>query len=384
MATKTMPDPPTHPIIEKEDGHPARRQSQASHTKAERKPDAMLSYATRLIITCAGFLLLFYCASSVVLPVLLAWVASMALYPPMTWLRKHRIPAPVSAAILMGILVAGLGWGLVNLGRPVSDWLRTAPESLPRLRQKYQSFFRPVSRIVAAMQNVDNKAAGKNPEPASEPIPAGGAIAGTVFTWTGALFTGVIETGVLLFLLLATGDRFTPRLVRVLQQHGDKKEAVEMTHQIQQNISRYLFAVSLINTCLGVFVGFTLYLAGMPNAMMWGVMAGVVNYIPYFGPIAGIIVVAIAGLLSFDTVLRGLLPAGIYLCWHVLEADLVTPLLLGRRFRLNPVVIFVALMFFAWLWGILGGLLAMPILVTLKVICDRLPALQSVGDLLDA
>jgi predicted PurR-regulated permease PerM len=122
----------------------------------------------------------------------------------------------------------------------------------------------------------------------------------------------------------------------------------------------------------------------MPNAMMWGALAAIVNYIPYFGPIAGILVVAVAGLLSFDTLVRGLLPAAIYLCWHVLEADLFTPFLLGYRFRLNPVIIFVALMFFAWLWGIVGGLLAMPILVTLKVICNRLPALQSVGDLLDA
>ena len=93
---------------------------------------------------------------------------------------------------------------------------------------------------------------------------------------------------------------------------------------------------------------------------------------------------AIAGLLSFDTIFRGLLPAALYLCWHVLEADLVTPFLLGSRFRLNPVVIFVALMFFAWLWGIMGGLLAMPILVTLKVICDRVPSLSAVGNLLDA
>jgi predicted PurR-regulated permease PerM len=302
----------------------------------------------------------------------------------MTWLRRHRIPAPISAAILLGVLVAALGWGLVNLGRPISDWVRTAPESLPRLHEKYQRFFRPFSRIVSAVQNVGDKANQKAPEPASAPIPAGGAIAGTVFSWTGAVFTGVLETGVLLFLLLSTGDRFTPRLAAVLQQKGSKKDAVEMTQEIQQSISKYLFTVSIINCCLGLGVGFSLHLAGMPNALMWGVMAAVVNYIPYFGPIAGIIVVAISGLLSFDTILRGLLPAILYLCWHVLEADLATPFLLGSRFRLNPVVIFVALMFFAWLWGIMGGLLAMPILVTLKVICDRVPSLSAVGNLLDA
>jgi predicted PurR-regulated permease PerM len=351
---------------------------------SERDAQAMLSQTTRLVITCAGVLILFYCAKSVVLPVLLAWVASMALYQPMTWLRSLKIPAPIGAGLLLAILTAGLIWGLVSLGKPVSNWLKSAPESLPRLRQKYQRYFRPVSRLMDAVQNVDDKGVSKPPQEQSTPIsPASGAIAGTVFTWTGSLFTGLIETGVLIFLLLATGDHFTPKLARVLQRGPDKKDAVGMTRQIQQNISKYLFAVSLINAVLGLGVGFTLYLAGMPNAAMWGVMAAIFNYIPYFGPIAGILVVAVAGLLSFDSIGRGLLPAAIYLAWHVLEADCVTPFLLGRRFRLNPVVIFVALMFFVWLWGILGGLLAMPILVTLTVVCKDTPGLSSFGDLLE-
>jgi predicted PurR-regulated permease PerM len=344
----------------------------------------LLSQVTRVIISIAAVLLLFYCASSVVLPVLLAWVGSMALYPPMNWLRAHRIPAPVATVLILGILITGLGFGLVHLGRPISDWVRSAPESLPRLREKYQRLFGPVSRFMAAVNNMDGKSTGKNSPPPTQPIPTSdGAIAGTVFTWTGSALAGAAETGVLLFLLLATGDHFTPRLAGVLRRHNhDKKNAVELGRQIQQNISKYLFSVSVINAILGICVGVTLSLAGMPNAAMWGAIAAVVNYVPYFGPAAGIFVVAIAGLLAFDTVTRGLLPAGIYLLWHLLEADLVTPFFLGRRFKLNPVVIFVALMFCAWLWGIVGALLAMPLLVTLQVICSRLPALAALGELL--
>lgn len=379
------PEVPSRPVSEKEETRPARRDGRRPRGTTERDPQAVLSQTTRLIITCAGLLILFYSAKSVVLPVLLAWVASMALYPPMKWLRAHKIPAPVGAGLLLIIVTAGIVWGLISLGRPVSEWIQSAPEDLPRLRQKYQHYFRPVSRLFAAVQNVDEKSQNKNaPAQPAAAAPASGALAGTVFTWTGSLFTGTVETGVLIFLLLATGDHFTPKLARALQRRSDKKDAVEMTREIQQNISKYLFAVSLINCVLGTCVGFSLYFAGMPNAAMWGVLAAVVNYVPYFGPIAGIIVVAVAGLLSFDTIGRGLVPAAIYLVWHVFEADCVTPFLLGRRFRLNPVVIFVALMFFAWLWGIVGGLLAMPILVTLKVICKDTPALSSLGDLLDA
>jgi predicted PurR-regulated permease PerM len=373
-------------LPDKDDAHPVRHEVRPANPRGRRESELGLAQTTRMIISLAAVLLLFYCASSVVLPVLLAWMGSMALFPPMNWLRAHRIPAPLATVLILGILITGLGFGLVNLGRPISDWARSAPESLPRLREKYRRFFSPVSRLMAAVQNMDGKSTGQNSPPSTPPISTtGGAIAGTVFTWTGSFLAGAAETGVLLFLLLATGDHFTPKLAGILRRHNhDKRDAVELSRQIQQNISKYLFSVSVINVILGIGVGVTLGLAGMPNPAMWGAVAAVVNFVPYFGPAAGIFAVAIAGLLAFDTVARGLLPAGIYLLWHLLEADLVTPFFLGRRFKLNPVVIFVALMFCAWLWGIVGALLAMPLLVTLQVICSRLPALAPLGELLGA
>jgi predicted PurR-regulated permease PerM len=384
MTTMNSPGTP-RPASGKDDAHAVRPEPRLG-PRGRRGSELLLAQVTRVIIILSAVLLLFYCASSVVLPVLLAWVGSMALYPPMNWLRARRIPAPLATVLILGILITGLGFGLIHLGRPISDWVRSAPDSLPRLREKYQRLFGPVSRFMAAVQNTGGKSTGQNAPPPTSPLPsADGAIAGTVFTWTGSLLTGAAETGVLLFLLLATGDHFTPKLAGVLRnQNHEKKETVEVSRQIQQNISKYLFSVSVINALLGIGVGLTLGLAGMPNAAMWGVIAAVVNYVPYFGPFVGIFVVAIAGLLAFDTVTRGLLPAGIYLLWHLLEADLVTPFFLGRRFKLNPVVIFVALMFCAWLWGIVGALLAMPLLVTLQVICSRVPALAALGELLAA
>jgi predicted PurR-regulated permease PerM len=115
---------------------------------------------------------------------------------------------------------------------------------------------------------------------------------------------------------------------------------------------------------------------------MWGGVAALLNYIPYFGPVLGMLAVGLGGMFVFDTFTQALLPAGAYLILHLIEADAITPFVLGRRFTLNPVIIFVALMFFVWLWGILGALLAMPLLVTLKVICERVPALATVGELL--
>jgi predicted PurR-regulated permease PerM len=162
----------------------------------------------------------------------------------------------------------------------------------------------------------------------------------------------------------------------------DKKRAVEISHEIQQNISNYLFTVSLINLGLGLVVSGGLYFMGVPNAVMWGMFVAVLNFIPYFGPVAGIIVLAAVGLLTFDTLWQAALPPAWYLLLHTLEANLVTPALLGRRFTLNPVVIFVSLIFWTWLWGVPGALLSVPILVSVKVVCDRVPALSSVSEVL--
>jgi predicted PurR-regulated permease PerM len=207
-------------------------------------------------------------------------------------------------------------------------------------------------------------------------------VPGALINWTGTFLAGIGETLVLLYLLLASGDMFLQKLVRVMPTLHDKKSAVEISREIQQNISNYLFSVSLINLGLGLVVSGGLYFLHVPNAAMWGILVAVLNFVPYFGPVAGVFVLAAVGLLTFDTLWQALLPPTWYLLLHLLEANLLTPVLLGRRFTLNPVVIFVSLIFWTWLWGVPGALLSVPILASMKVICDRVPAMSSVSELL--
>jgi predicted PurR-regulated permease PerM len=198
--------------------------------------------------------------------------------------------------------------------------------------------------------------------------------------WTGTLLAGMGETLVLLYLLLASGDLFLQKLVCVMRAFSDKKCAVEISHEIQQNISNYLFLASLINIGLGMVVSGGLYVLGVPNAAMWGMLVAILNFVPYFGPVAGILLLATVGLLTFDTLGQGLLPPAWYLLLHLLEANFITPVLLGCRFTPNPVVIFVSLIFWTWLWGAPGALLSVPILVSIKVVCDRVPTLSAVSE----
>jgi predicted PurR-regulated permease PerM len=255
------------------------------------------------------------------------------------------------------------------------------------LRQRVQKLFPPGARFSAAAAAVNNLGATEAEKKADQKLAPTVQIkdnhsSASVLNWTGTFLVGTGETLVLLYLLLASGDLFLQKLVRVMPTLTDKKRAVDISHEIQQNISNYLFSVTLINVGLGVIVSLGLYFMGVPNAAMWGILAAVLNFIPYFGPVAGVILLAAVGMLTFDTLWRGIFPPAWYLLLHTLEANFVTPVLLGRRFTLNPVVIFVSLIFWTWLWGMPGALLSVPILVSIKVVCDRVPAMSSVSELL--
>jgi len=251
------------------------------------------------------------------------------------------------------------------------------------LRQRVLKIFPRLARFSQAAAAVNNLGATEVQQEKTTVVEVKTSrVPSTFINWTGTLLVGIGETLVLLYLLLASGDLFLQKLVRVMPTLRDKVHAVEISHEIQQNISNYLFSVSLINIGLGIVVGGGLYFMGVPNAAMWGTLVAVLNFGPYFGPVAGVIVLGTVGLLTFDTVWQGLLPPAWYLLLHLLEANLITPVLLGRRFTLNPVVIFVSLIFWTWLWGVPGALLSVPILVSIKVVCDRVPTLSSVSELL--
>ncbi len=332
-----------------------------------------------IILAAFGFA---YVARAVVLPVLLACGLAITLKAPMDWLRQCRLPAPVAAAFVVGVCVAAAAFSAVHLGRPAVEWLSAAPENLPRIQEKFGQLLRPAARLTRAASTVSNLAAS---EPARAPQPVevkDNHVANTVFTWTSSLLAGAVETVALLFLLLAAGDLFLYKLVRALPRLRDKKQAVEISRQIRQSISTYLFSVSLINIGFGLIVGLAFYVIGMPNAMMWGGVAAFANFIPYIGPTLCMLAIALAGLLAYDTLGQGVLPVAAYGLAHLVEAFAVSPLVLGRRFALNPVAIFLALIFFTWLWGMLGSVFSMPLLVTAKVICDRVPSLGLVSELL--
>jgi predicted PurR-regulated permease PerM len=341
----------------------------------------------QIVMIVLGTIAFLYFARPVILPIFLACIAATTLKPLIRWLSYCHIPPALSAAVVLCVLVSTIAVGFFQLGRPALRWMNEAPQHMTELRQRVQKNFPRVVRFGQTVTAVNNLGATEEEKKAEQQKAPTVEVkysrsTSSILDWTGTLLVGIGETLVLLYLLLASGDLFLQKLVRVMPTLRDKKSAVEISHEIQQNISNYLFSVSLINIGLGIIVSGGLYFMGVPNAAMWGMLVALLNFVPYFGPVAGIILLAAVGLLTFDTVWQAVLPPAWYLLLHLLEANLITPVLLGRRFTLNPAVIFVSLIFWMWLWGVPGALLSVPILVSIKVISDRVPAMSHVSELL--
>jgi predicted PurR-regulated permease PerM len=353
-------------------------------------PVPVKTVPTQWVLIALGLTAFLYFARPVVLPVFLAILCAMALKPLVRCLGYLRIPSQLSAAIVFLLLLAALTVGFFQIGRPAANWMNEAPQHVADLKARVQRLFPNAIRVSRAFAEVtdmgasagsDAKKASQKSQPATVEIRDQRGTA-SILNWTGTVLAGLGEVLVLIYLILASGDLFMHKLVRVMPTLRDKKQAIEMSHEIQQNISNYLFTVTVINVCLGIVVAFGLYLLGVPKPLMWAVLVALLNYVPYFGPVMGVCLLGAVGVLTFDTLWQGLLPALWYLALHLFESNLVTPILLGRRFTLNPVAIFISLMFWLWLWGVPGALLSVPILVLVKAVCDRIPKAAYVSELI--
>jgi predicted PurR-regulated permease PerM len=203
-------------------------------------------------------------------------------------------------------------------------------------------------------------------------------VAGTT-AFAGGLFTTLL----VLFFLLLSGDTFLRRLVEVLPSFSEKRQAVDISQQIERDISAYLVTISIMNALVGIGTGLAVWACGLGDPVLWGTLAFLLNYVPILGPLTGVVIFGLVGLLSFDELWRALLPAACYLTIHLIEGETVTPMLLARRFTLNPVLVMLSLIFWHWMWGVPGAILAVPMLAIAKIICDRIKPLAPVGHFLE-
>jgi predicted PurR-regulated permease PerM len=334
---------------------------------------------TGLFILAAFYTL--YLARSFFLPIILAVLLNFLLSPVVRGLKKLHIPEFIGAAVVIFGLLGLLGLGIYELAGPAYDWAQQAPRSLQRLERKLADFKKPVQTMSKATAQVEKitKVGGEEP-PKIEVRQE--SLGERLFSQTTEVLAAGSVLLILLFFLLASGDMFLRKLIRVLPSLSDKKTAVEIARQIESDISTYLATITLINGCLGLATWGAMALLGVPNPLLWGVLAWSTNYIPYLGAMCMYAVLTMVGFLTFPTAGQALLVPGAFGVLNILEAYVLTPLVLGKRLTLNPVVIFIALTFWGWIWGVAGAILAVPIMVVFKIFCDHSEPLASIGEFL--
>jgi predicted PurR-regulated permease PerM len=332
-----------------------------------------------------GLLILYalYFASEIVVPIVFAFVLHLLLQPSMRIFARLHVPRTIAALLIIVIFFGGVAALGFTLSGPAAEWVAKAPDSLPRLEQRLSIFKNPVTVMQKASNEVEKLAQSSASDARSVAV-VGPGLSSFLFRGTRALLAGGLTTAVLLFFLLRSGDLFLRRLVEILPTLGNKKQAVDISHEIESNISRYLVTITLMNAAVGIMTGIAAYFCGLSDAVLWGVMAFLLNYIPILGPLCGVATLFLVGLLTFDSIWQALLPAVIYLVIHLVEGETVTPILLARHFTLNPVLVILALLFWYWMWGVAGALLAVPMLATSKIICDRIRPLMALGHFLGA
>lgn len=324
-------------------------------------------------------------AKPILMPVVAAMILYVLLWPLVRLLAKIRIPVPLGALVVVAGLLGTAGTGIYFLADPATAWLAQAPQVANEIQAKIKT---PIKELTRAKEQVEGMIeSGKRKSTAASQDSAGprvGLADAAIFVLGTVQQVGVtlLMITALLYLLLASGTMFQEKLVRSLPRFRHKKKAVEITNQIQKDIAAYLGTVTLINAGLGLAIGLGLYAIGLPNAVLWGTMAALLNFVPYIGFAIGTIIVFVVGLVALPTPADALLPPAIYIACNAVESNFITPILLSRRLTLNAVVVFLAVVVWGWLWGVSGALMAVPLLAVLKVIADRVDGLTGLSEFL--
>jgi predicted PurR-regulated permease PerM len=373
------------------DAHPA--DAHSADPDLSKTAAAMESVRARsanfTILSVLAVLYTLYFAREFLLPIVFAILLSFLLSPVVRWLAHFRIPPPLGAGVLILALLGLLGSGVFGLSGAVSDWAKTAPATLKTAEVKLGKIIRPFQRASKTAEQVA-KAAGETatgtPGPRStapaQVIVQGPSLAARIFGTTQRSIASVLEVLILLYFLLAAGDLFLQKLIKVLPNLGDKRKAVQIAREIERSISTYLLTAASVNVAEGAIVGGVMWLWGMPSPALWGALVFLLEFVPYLGAVAMVVILTIAALTTFDSVGHALLIPASFLLINLIQGNLVTPLLQGHRLSLNPVALFVGLAFWFWIWGIAGAFIAVPILATLKIFCDHIESLASLGEFL--
>ncbi len=320
-------------------------------------------------------------AKDFLVPIVLAFLLSMVFAPIRRFFDRRGVPSSLTSIVIVFLLLGGLVMLVSALVLPVSGWIERGPQIQRDVQSKLSGLSSTFSGVVDAASRLSELTKSHSVDVQQVEVRDSSFIASAAL-FAPAAMTQFLFTLILLLFLLASGDMFYEKLVHVMPTFKDKKRAMRIAHDIERKLSRYLLTITIINAGLGVAIAVLLWLVGMPSAIIFGVLAFFLNYVPYLGAFAGLLVAMGVALVSFDGPGWSLAVGVLYLGVTSIEGQLITPYFVGKSLRLNTVVVFIAVSFWAWLWSAVGMLVAVPLLVAVNTFCEHIDGLKGLGDFL--
>ncbi|SMF64679.1 AI-2E family transporter [Pseudobacteriovorax antillogorgiicola] len=324
-----------------------------------------------------------YFAQALLLPIFMSLILYFLLAPFVRICHRWYIPKLASATFIMASFLSIIGFGISSLVGPANEWLKRAPNDISLLEGKLTAIKQPFEQITTAAKKVEEVTAVGTGTDQSIEVTQYPGLGDMVFDVTSEAFMTIASTLVLLFFFLVYGEVFLRKLDQIFSQDRRGKFDGSIVRSIKAGISIYLLTYTTINICLGAIASFVFWILDMPNPVLWGALAGCLNYIPYIGPMVGVVIISMVSLLSFESNVQAMLPPTIYFIINAIEGQIITPILLGQRLSLNPLVVLLSIILWGWTWGAAGAILSAPLLAVFKIICENVPSLRNFRKLIE-
>jgi predicted PurR-regulated permease PerM len=305
------------------------------------------------------------------LPVTAALVIAIALVPVLEWLERRRVPSSVAAFICVVLFLAVANAAVAAIVFPASEWVRLLPSRIGRIRETLGPLFDIYADLQAFIDDVVRqfgRTSGLGHQTVTVETP--NSLLQIIATSAPFAVIQMFFAVLVIFFFLSGWTRMRKRTIVGRSSFDGAMTTARVIQQVVDATSTYLGTITMVNIGMGAVVALILWLMGMESPLMWGGIVAVLNYIPYLGPIASAVLLAVGGLMIFRDPWYAMLPAVAFIGIHLVEANIVTPTVVGRRLTINPLMILLALSFWAWVWGTTGALLAVPLLIIFRTIFD--------------
>jgi predicted PurR-regulated permease PerM len=319
-------------------------------------------------------------AQEILVPLVLALLLSLLLSPVVTFLeRLVRLPRVVGSLLTIAAVVLALLYGVMSLKEPAQQWIANAPQTIQMVEQRLRSFREPIRQAQEASKRIQELT---QPSAPTTVVSAQPSLLSNMAMSTPRALGEIAVVLLLVFFFLSSGNGFLRRMVEIAPHLREKKKVVSIAREVQEEMSRYLLMVSVINFGLGTATAIVMALLGVPSPLLWGAVACLFNFAPYIGPLCTGLALGLMGFMTFDTLGHALALPGAFFLLATIEGQLITPTILGRRLFLDPTAVFVWLLLWGWLWGVVGILLAGPLLACFRILCQHIEALHAIGVLI--